>query len=226
MDSDLTVTRRRAATLGAALCLAAAAACDSPVMNAPPPGYDPTVNTTFIYNWRPGSEIRIFVDRNQEPDNADLDAAVRAAIKVWEPVGRLGEIRMRVVSQYRDADVVFHHSRAPRIVEGDCLPPVLGSGGLTAFCTDDAQTRYVPLPFADGTPGAAKMVVSINVFALDTAEFFGALVAHEMGHVLGIGAHSPDPADLMYGRPRKFAPTAADATTLRYVLSRRPQVRF
>jgi hypothetical protein len=44
--------------------------------------------------------------------------------------------------------------------------------------------------------------------------------------VIGIGAHSPDTEDLMFGTPRVFVPSDADAATLRYVLNRRAAARF
>jgi predicted Zn-dependent protease len=202
------------------------ASCDAPTMTLDEPAYSPTGITQFLYSWTAAHEIRIYVDRNQEPEGVDLDAAVRAGIAAWEKTGWLGEVRMRVVANFADADVIFHHSRAPRIVSSDqCEPFDFGAGGYTFFCIT-ADSQPVRLEFGDGTPGHVKMDVAINVGALDTASFFPALVAHELGHVLDIGAHSQNPADLMNGRPRTFAPSANDASTLRYVLSRRPDVRF
>ena len=216
----------RAQRIVVCVAILGAAACDSPTLFVASPGYNPTSLAPFIYHWPAGHTIAIYADRTEEPPGADLLAAVKDGIAAWEAVARLGEIRLRVVSDVHDADVVFHHSRAPRLVESDvCSPFDIGAGGYTFFClTDDLDP--VTLGLVDGTGGRVMMDVAVNRFALDTAAFFPALVVHEMGHVLGIGAHSPNPADLMYGRPRRFAPTEADATTLRYVLARKPDVIF
>ena len=220
---------RNAALTAAALVAVVAGACDTPVMTESAPAYDPLLpagSAKVVYHWEAGHEISIYVDPTAEPAGVDLAAAVRAAIAAWEPVGRLGEVSLRIVDDIHDADVIFHHSGAPRLVTGEgCVPFDFGSGGFTFFCIDD-DLEPVPLLLNDGSGGHVQMDVSINSFALDTVSFFPALVIHEMGHVLGIGSHSPTPTDLMYGRPRLFAPSAADAATLRYVLSRRPDVQF
>ena len=55
---------------------------------------------------------------------------------------------------------------------------------------------------------------------------FRAFVAHELGHVLGLGAHSGNIADLMFGAPSRLTPSTADVETLLYVLGQTPTVRF
>jgi hypothetical protein len=216
------------------LAVLGAATCDTPGITVAGPGsdryagYDPASITGFIYHWPAGHNIAIYVDRTDEPADADLGNAVHAAIAAWEPVARLGEVRMHVVTDVHDAEVIFRHSHAPTLVgSAQCDQFGIGAGGVTFFCVPDA-TPLVPvrLDLLDGSPGHVMMEVAVNRFVLDTASFFPSLVAHEMGHVLGIGAHSPNTADLMYGRPRLFQPTDADAATLRYVLSQRPDVRF
>ena len=47
-----------------------------------------------------------------------------------------------------------------------------------------------------------------------------ALVAHEVGHAVGIGGHSPQATDVMYTRPTVRTPTDRDRNTLRNVLGR------
>jgi len=198
------------------------ASCDTPTLTAAVPAYDPTAIVPFIYHWQPGHDIAIFVDKTNAPADADLDKAVHDGITAWEAIASLGEVRMHVVSDYHAADVIVHHSQAPHLwTSEDCSAFTIGAGGTTTFCP---PLRATPTPIAlqlnDGTGGHVYMDVSVNRFALDTASFFPSLVIHELGHVLGIGAHSANPADLMFGRPRRFTPSAADASTLLYVLSR------
>mgnify|MGYP001222821107 FL=1 len=222
----------RARVIGTALLAGlCAATCDTPGITVAGPGsdrylgYDPASITGFIYHWPAGHDIKIYVDRTAEPSDADLVSAVHAAINAWVPVARLGEVRMHVVADVQSADVIFRHSQAPTLVgSSECDPLSIGSGGVTFFCVPDRTP--VRLTLLDGTGGHVMMEVAVNRFALDTASYFPSLVVHEMGHVLGIGSHSPNPADLMYGRPRRFHPTDADVATLRYVLAQRADVRF
>jgi hypothetical protein len=106
-----------------------------------------------------------------------------------------------------------------------CSPIDIGATGYTYFCvTDDLQVE--PFRLVSGGGGHVKMDVAVSRAAVPDAAAFRSVVMHEFGHVLGIGAHSPTPADLMYGVPRAPMPTLADAQTLRFVLSQRADVRF
>jgi hypothetical protein len=224
---------RAGRALVVALFAALAVACDTPVMTTGEPAYDSKSIVPFSYHWQAGHDIAIYVDTLRQPDDADLPAAVRSAIAAWESIATLGEIRLHIVNDVHDADVIFHHYLAPLLVQSDVCPIFLsGAGGQTSLCvTGDLDNTppdldAVPYDLVDGRSGHVMMDVAVNAFQLDTASFFPALVVHEMGHVLGIGAHSPDATDLMFGRPRRFAPSGADAVTMRFVLTRRPDVWF
>jgi len=220
------VTIRRLAHAALLFVALAAVACDTPTILPDTEAYDPTAITGFTYNWGAGREISIYVDVTAAPANADLEAAVREAIGAWSAVGRLGEIRLRIVSSFRQADVIIHHTAAPRLVTSPlCSPVDVGSGGYTFFCVDE-NNRPIPLLLNDGSDGRVQMDISINRARVDTEEIFRAVVAHEIGHVLGIGAHSPDMNDLMFGSPRRLQPSARDARTLRFVLGQQPDIRF
>jgi len=62
------------------------------------------------------------------------------------------------------------------------------------------------------------MIVTVDPSRLLANQTLEALVAHELGHVLGIGSHSGDAEDLMFAAPRVESPSAADARTLRVLL--------
>jgi predicted Zn-dependent protease len=210
-----------------ALAIATAAiagACDTPTMRGDDPAYDPVALTGFYYHWAPGHEISIFVDETAATPGTDLLQAVKDAIAAWKDVTRLGELRFRITADFRDADVIFRYRAAPRIVDPQC-PLFETGGGQTFFCVDE-NLQLFPFVNRDGSVSTVKMDVSIFPGELDTLSFFPALVAHEMGHVVGIGAHSPTPTDLMYGRPRRFTPAPADEATLRFILGHKPDVLF
>ena len=215
----------RIASACAALGLAVAG-CDTPSIATQDPGYDPETIAPFIYHWAPGHDIAIFVDRTGEPADADLDTAVRNGIAAWEGVGLLGEIRLHIVTDVHKADVIFHHATAPRLIGSEtCSPVDIGAGGNTFFCVSDDMQSLV-LPFNDGSGGHVKMDVAMERVVFPSQDAFRSGVMHELGHVLGIGAHSPNTTDLVYGVPRAAAPTSNDIATLRYVLSQRADVPF
>ena len=137
--------------------------------------------------------------------------------------GKVDELAERV--RMHDADVIIHHSTAPRLITSDCNIPLIPAGGFTFFCVD-ANSKAEILPFADGTPSHVKMDVLVSRATAGDNAHFRAFVAHELGHVLGIGAHSGNIADLMFGAPSRLTPSTADVETLLYVLGQTPTVRF
>lgn len=209
--------------------IALIAACDTPAMPTPDaPAYEPRLSADeqFIYRWSGGHAIRLFIDPTNEPADVDLAASVRAAIAVWEAVSNLGAVRFEFVANFRDADVIIHHRTAPRLVApADCPePPLLGTHA-TYFCLTE-DFRVSPLRPIDGGRGSVKMDVFVSRELVDSPQRFNEVVAHEIGHILGIGLHSPTPTDLMYAFPQTDRPSADDTQTLRWVLSQRADVRF
>ena len=223
---------RRAVVAGALLLLAA---CDAPSTRPAAAAYDPTASTGgLVYHWTPGRTIAIHVDATAQPAGFDLVATVRRATALWSDVALFGEYAFRLTSDPRDADVVVHYEDAPRIVDVmDCAPP--GSGdGLTVFCADQPEAAVLPLLAGGG--GRVKVDVYLDPLGVEQAildlagmtaqEYFVVLTAHELGHVLGIGAHSPDADDIMRGVPLVRAPSAADAATLRWVIGQDADIRL
>lgn len=215
-------------TLVLAACTALAA-CDLPVIATGDAAYDPTTLTDgLIYHWPTGADIALFVDTRNEPAEADLARAVREAVAAWNAVGRIGQVRLTITSNVKAADVIVHHpgTQLP-VTTAACEPPVIFGSSYTHFCPDPADaSRPVVFPFSDGTGARVKMLVSVNRGVVDSEEIFRAHVAHELGHVLGIGAHSNETTDLMFGVPRRLTPSSRDAQTLRYVLGQVPDIRF
>lgn len=226
--------RRLPSALAAAFAVALAG-CEAP--STPPPSavYDPTASTGgLVYHWTPGRTIAIYVDETAQPAGFDIRATVQRATALWADVALFGEYAFRLTSDPRDADVVVHYEDAPRIVDVmDCEPP--GSGdGLTVFCPDEPEAAVLPL--LGGGGGRVKVDVYIDPLGVEQAildlagmtaqEYFVVLTAHELGHVLGIGAHSPEERDLMRGVPLVRAPSAADAATLRWVIGQEADIRL
>lgn len=222
----MTIDRRRVL---AALALAALAltGCDAPTWPAEPFAYDPTLLTEgLIYRWAPGRTIALYADPTSAPAGFDLAAATRAGAERWNSAAQFADFRLVVATRPEAADVIVRFRFAPALVDlGDC-EPFGGGAGRTAFCRDETPVRVLPLLAGGG--GQVKMDVYVDPegrtaeqlapFGLTPQTYFQALVTHELGHVLGIGGHSDDAADVMNGFPRVTAPSARDQRTLRWVL--------
>jgi len=209
----------------AALALAAGiAACDAPTADSEAPAYDPIAPALGrSYRWPLGRVIGVYVDPTGAPVGTDLAAAAAQGAELWAQSVHYGEFTLRLVSSPASADVIVHHADAPLLVStGTCAYPSIGAGGITFFCPAVAGDTAETLALLTGGPGRVKMDVSVDRARVSTEEVFGALVTHELGHVLGIGAHSDDVADLMFGAPRVAAPSPSDGRTLRYVLHQPP----
>jgi hypothetical protein len=113
----------------------------------------------------------------------------------------------------------------------NCEPPGSG-GGKTVFCATSPTADVLPLLAGGG--GHVKVDVYVDPMRISDAVLAGAgltradafpiLIAHELGHVLGIGSHSPDATDLMFGLPTVRRPSARDEATLRFVLAQQPDI--
>lgn len=198
------------------------------------PGYDPRAfavdergeQRSYLYHWPVAKTIRVFVDPAAEPAGSDLRGAVLAGTALWVGTLRNGEVAVSIASAPGQADVIVHYGEAPRLVgPGECAAPAPGGAGSTFLCPDFAAATLAVLPLLAGGGGSVKMDVAIYRSALADDAQFRRTVAHELGHVFGIGAHSPSAGDLMFGSPAVSAPSAADGRTLRYVLQREADLR-
>jgi predicted Zn-dependent protease len=201
--------------------------CDAPTIPEETFAYDPRLPGGFVYHWPTGSTISIFVDPEAWPTDVDPGATVLEAFRQWEEVSFYRDFNLRLVSNAAEADVIVHHEGAPFLVDvSECAYPDASASGVTFFCPSESLDSLQVLPLLAGGPGRVKMDVRISSPRLSTQQTFQNYVSHEIGHVLGIGAHSNDPADLMYvGSLTVSAPTERDARTLRWVLRQPVDVR-
>lgn len=227
--------RRQAVRLTlAAVAAAALAACDAPTSSRETPGYDPRPATVddggtlqrYVYHWPLGAAIRVFVDSRGGPAESDLRAAFLDGAARWAPALYYREATFRLVDDSREADVTVHFGEADSPVgSGSCAPPFSPAAGATFACPDLAARVFETLPLADGGGGRVKMDVTVYRSRVADEAQFRRVVAHEIGHVLGIGTHSGDADDLMFALPAVDAPSAADARTLRWLLHEPADVR-
>lgn len=234
----------RARWLRSLACLAplAVAACEAPTLPLRNTAYN-FVSVDFgvpiIYRWSDGERIDVYVAPSGDPERAGLlEAAFRQAAAAWNETVAFGEFEI-VESSLADADVVLAWANEPLPVETSGCPPAPGGLAWTTFCldgvtpeevaeTDDPLRAVYGYPLTEGehSEDGVHMLVQVLYNGSNRELTFG-LVAHELGHVLGIGRHpcraeDPTCADgygaresLMYiGEPDVSAPTQADRETV------------
>jgi predicted Zn-dependent protease len=208
---------RQPSTLAALIAVIALVACHD--TTAPlTPSYDPTQFTSgVIYRWPTGTTIAVFADPTAVPAGVDLAAITATGVAAWKAALAGNELAFRTVTSATDADVIVHVSKAPRLVGlAGCAEPPSYNAGVTFVCpgVDSAIT----LPLSGTAVGHVKVDITINDDAASAANPLAALVAHELGHAIGIGGHSTDPRDVMYGSPSVSVPSARDVATLRWLV--------
>lgn len=195
-----------------------AACSDSTAPRIDLPAYDPTqLSGGIVYRWPASTTIAVYVDGTAVAAGVDLAGAAAAGMAAWKDAVGSGDFAFRTAATIADADVVIHVSAAPRLVGlAGCAAPPAFAGGVAFFCPAGDSARTLPL--AGPNPGRVKVDITINPAATTTTNPLMALVAHELGHALGIGGHSPEPLDVMFASPSVSAPSRRDVTTLRWVL--------
>jgi hypothetical protein len=165
----------------------------------PGPGLD-----TLSFHWDKGDlPVRVWVE-----DTDGLPGHIARAIDVWEATFLYGEFEATLVSDSATADVVvrggvpgsnLRMKRLHSAVAPECI-------GITDLDVDETNTQLRlpirlfidPNPLPDD-PGLEACLALTSI--------------HEMGHALGIFAHSPNPEDIMFADPRVALPSVLDQTT-------------
>ena len=214
--------RRRIRPALAAIVVPLAAGCDAPTVPGEAPAYDPTALTGGrIYRWPLGATVRVHVA--ESPGASALAPHVRRAADAWLAALDYRELAVALVASAADADVVVGHAADHPLSLDACGAFSIGAA-FTLLCPDADSART--LPRRDGGPSRARIAVAIDESQLPDAGRLGAVVVHELGHALGVGGHSGDPADAMHADPRVATPSARDARTLRYVVHRPIAIRL
>lgn len=211
--------------------IALVAACDSPTV---PPrlltdvyDYRLRAGSLKVLRWPIGTTVRVYVA-------ADADAARTAALENgfengangWNAASLYGEVRIERTANLADADaVLLFSSTLPPVETGNCPPG--GGSAATTLCLDPQDpTRLAVFPLRNGGGGKVKFLVTIRSVSPLDVESVRRLVAHELGHVLGIAQHSSRQTDLMFPETNltRAEPSPADRATLHVLYHSRPDI--
>ena len=180
-----------------------ASACDSPTVPERflRDVYDFRLNTPApsVLRWPNGTTVKVF-------DVADADAtitqylgaAVTHGIQVWNAAALYGEVKLERTDQIENADVVVEYSLTTSPLDLSGCPPG-GGFAYTTFCLTADSEHLRVFPLTSGGTSRVKFVVTVRTTSATDAATVRKLVAHELGHVLGIAQHSPKQTDLMWG---------------------------
>lgn len=209
----------------AALLLVSIVSCDAPTLLRPDAGYDPTTLTNgLLYRWSSGKTVRVWVVRDGTASD-DLSVAVRQAIARWNGVRQFAEFTLVAATSIQEAEVVvYDRVSAMPVQAGACTFDPRNSAGYTYFCpvAIASGSTAARLDLSSGVTSNVSVVIRVDRGRVDSQRAYSAVVAHEFGHALGIGAHSDLATDLMFGLPAVEEPSARDVATLRYLLGQRP----
>ncbi len=215
------MTRRRWWSAGSALAGAAALAVVSACHEGVGPGacFEPNVlaygfalngDTNRVFHW-PSSYMPVRVWA--QPAGA-FPADVQLAMGLWQNAFRCGELSLTTATDSTHADIIASN---PLFLPSGGLGGGAGGAatadsvgacqGVTQFESDSAGTTLTgPVHlYVAPAPGADSVSV---------ASCYHFVTAHELGHALGILAHSADTNDLMYPTPHRTVLTEADRYTI------------
>lgn len=168
-----------------------------------PPQTGPGLDT-LSFHWSVSDlPVRIWAE-----DSLDLPRRMQDAIASWKAQFLYGEFDGVIVSDSLTADVIARVGQAPATLHGLQLERLAPEcRGVTIPDISDDHTLlvlplriYVDPRFAPGAPGVDA--------CLDLT------VKHELGHALGLFAHSDEATDLMFGDPVVAEPSTRDRNTI------------
>jgi predicted Zn-dependent protease len=140
---------------------------------------------------------------------AGLPGHVARGLEVWESQFIYGEYRGTVVSDSTEADVIVRSGSPPSsIVSRTRLHRAFAPEctGASDVDVDETNSR-LQLPI--------RLYIDPGLLPDDpaTRRCLALTSIHELGHAIGIFAHSPDSADIMFGDPVVELPSPLDRGT-------------
>jgi len=203
------VTFRAAVALAAFAGALAAAACSDQQPNTCfdsngfSYGFSIAGDSTLVFHW-PAN--RMPVRAYAEPTGA-TPANVVAGLQAWVGALHCGEAWFTLVADSAQADIIV---RPVAVLPPQPARAVSLAVDTTLTLSGPVRSYIAPLPGRDSVAlaGCSRMVTT-----------------HELGHALGVLAHSTDPADIMYPTPRRSTLSVNDRYTLQTLYHTTPTIR-
>jgi predicted Zn-dependent protease len=168
---------------------------------------------TLSFHWpREYAPVRVWVNPTSR-----LHQHLAPAIRAWEEALLYGEWRGQIVSDSASAEIVVVNA-----------PPPAGGGGGVSLGSMAPQCRGEFTFYADIVTREVELPVFVYVWsrvletdpALDSC--YRTTLIHEIGHAIGIFAHSGDIRDIMYSDPVADRISDRDRATAELVHHRIP----
>ena len=165
----------------------------------------PGTSDTLSFHWpRSRLPVRVYTE-----DSLSLPAYVEAGLQTWEAAFLYGEFDSEVVADSNVADIVVRVGSPIKV-------GFSASFGRVAAPECEGGTGF------DLPGGSSQIQVPIRVFvnprfdpaSPGVAECLALTVTHELGHAMGIFAHSPDPDDIMFSDPVVSELSRSDRSTV------------
>jgi predicted Zn-dependent protease len=218
-----TIRRFRHARVALIVSAACLGGCEAPTVARPLPAYSPTSLTNGqLYRWPNGSTVRVW--HIQPADSTrDVFRATQIALAEWNAVPRLREYRLEAAPSLERANIVIvdRTTALPVSPATSCPFDARGSTGYTYFCVNGNRALRLNTPGGGATE--VSVIIRLDVAGMASQAVLESVVLHEMGHALGIGGHSPETADVMFGNPIARFLSGRDVQTLHFLLGERPQ---
>lgn len=196
--------------------LVCTAACDEAAAPGRQAGYDfDLLGTGLVFHW---SSDRLPVRYWVAGDAGVVADFVQAGLQLWERQFLYGEFRGVVVADSALADVrVRVTPGTPPAGTSSADAPVIGAcDGVTSFDLDDADALQGPFEVRVGWDARYSDGDIVNCLERVTI--------HEVGHTLGLFAHSSSEMDLMNPTPRVRAPSPDDRATAEILYHTAPTI--
>jgi hypothetical protein len=158
--------------------------------------------------------VRYFADAR-----GPMAALVARALGVWEEQFLYGEFAGVLVSDSASADVIVRWGgTVPSDVPPDTGAPVTSCSGVTMLTIDSASNSIED-----------QIIVTANnllvpVSAGQMIACYRRVIAHEVGHSMGLFQHSAQPEDLMAGQPLVERPGPRDRVTAEVLYHTTPTI--
>jgi predicted Zn-dependent protease len=163
-----------------------------------------------LYEWR------IIVPTGGAPDTVHFHwGRADLPVRVWvEPVGDLPDLMQRAIDTWEAAYLYreFQARLVPDSTEADVLVRGEPAPAKARLAVTRLRSALAPECFGatdlDVSPDLTELRLPIRIYVTPVSgdipnleRCLGLTTIHELGHAIGIFAHSPNPTDIMYADP-------------------------